>query len=87
MQTSHYAFRALPFEQQVVLVWNEGRYLATRYEEEDTVGLYWMQGCFFVELYYDNLENKMVERTRTFTSVECLEEFKCYIKLDDLVIE
>ena len=46
--TSHYAFRALPFKEQVVLVWNEGRYLATRYEEEGTVALYYMQGKFFV---------------------------------------
>ena len=45
------SFRDLPFEEQVMWVWNEGSYVATRYEEEDTVGLYHMQGVFFVELY------------------------------------
>ncbi|GGF23397.1 hypothetical protein [Hymenobacter cavernae] len=84
MIASHYTFRTLSFQEQVVLVWDGGIYLATRYEEEDTVGLYHMSGGYFVELFYDHLENKMQEYTRTLTSTECLEDYACYIKLTDL---
>lgn len=34
----------------------EGTYLATRFEEEDTVNLYYI-GSFFAEMYYDPQAN------------------------------
>jgi hypothetical protein len=78
-------FSALPFQDQVVAVWEYGTYIATRYEEEDTVGLYHMGG-FFVELYYDNLANKLCEHLTTFTGddTDRLEDYACYVKLDEL---
>ena len=82
MAISHYGFRALPFEQQLAAVWQEGTYLATRWEEEDAVNLYHL-GTFFVEVYYHPDTNELL-RTRPFTSVRCLEDYACYIRLDDL---
>jgi hypothetical protein len=80
---SHYAFRALPLEQQLPLVWMEGTFLARRWEEEDHVGLYHMDGSFFCEVYYDP-ETNAILRTRTFTSAQCLEDYACYVSLRDL---
>ena len=79
-------FRILDFEEQVAAVWDQGNYIATRYEEEDTVGLYHMRGGFFVELYYDNTANHLVERTRSFQhdDMDSLEDYAGYVKLNDL---
>ena len=87
MPTSHYAFRALPFLEQIQIVWDEGQHLATRYEEENTVGLYHMEGGFFVELFYDHVANVLHQQLRTFISTACLESYAAYIKLDDLPLE
>ena len=56
---SHYAFRALPFEDRLKAIWAEGTFLATRWEEEDAVNLYHM-GTFFAEVYYDPESNEML---------------------------
>jgi hypothetical protein len=82
MPLSHYAFRALPFEDQLVAVYEEGRWLARRYEEEDWINLYHL-GSFFVEVYYDPEANR-VHRTRTFTSRECLLDYAAYVSLGNL---
>lgn len=84
MPTSHYAFRALPFDQQARLVWDEGRHLATRYEEVDTVALYHMEGGFFVELFYNPIDNVLQERLITFVSTALLEPYASVVNLDDL---
>ncbi|WP_375418164.1 hypothetical protein [uncultured Hymenobacter sp.] len=83
MPHSHYAFRALSFEQQLPLVWQEGTFLARRWEEEDGVALYQMDDGFFCEVYLE-LEHYKVLRLRTFTSSADLEDYACYIRLDDL---
>jgi len=82
MSISHYAFRALPFEDQLVAVYEQGRWLARRYEEEDWINLYYLDS-FFVELYYDPEANH-IHRTRTFTSQECLMDYAAYVSLQDL---
>ncbi|TGE20905.1 hypothetical protein [Hymenobacter metallicola] len=84
MPISHYGFRALPFEQQLAVIWQEGTFLATRWEEEDAINLYHM-GTFFAEVYYDPDTNELL-RTGAFTSTRCLENYTCYIQLDDLAI-
>ena len=53
MPISHYAFRLLGLPEQVAAVWQEGTFLATRWEEEDAVNLSYMEGSFFAEVYYD----------------------------------
>jgi hypothetical protein len=83
MPTSHYAFRALPFEQQLPLVWCEGTFLARRWEEEDAVALYHMDGHFFCEVYLEQV-NYTVLRLRTFTSLVYLDDYTPYIRLGDL---
>ena len=83
MPTSHYAFRALPFLEQLPLVWVEGTFIARRWEEEDGVSLYHMDGGFFCEVYL-NSESLEILRVRTFTSSGPLEDYACYVRLDDL---
>ena len=67
----------------MALVWQEGTFLATRWEAEDAVNLYHMEGGFFAEVFYDQHQDVLV-RTRTFTSRKCLEDYTPYIRLDDL---
>jgi hypothetical protein len=85
MPTPHYAFRAYSFEQQLPLVWCEGTFLARRWEEEDAVALYHLEGGFFCEVYLAQ-EHYTVLRLRTFTSLEYLEDYTAYIRLDDLKV-
>ena len=79
-------FQNLAFEDQVTAVWEHGKYIATRFEEEDIVGLYLMADGFFVELFYDEVANHMVERTRPFPTDDhgSLEDYAAYVRLDDL---
>lgn len=85
MPISHDDFRALPLEQQLALVWQEGTYLARRWEEEDGVLLYHL-GSFFCEVYYDPDTNELL-RTHPFTRAQDLEDYACYITLRDLPTE
>ncbi|UOG74550.1 hypothetical protein MTX78_20830 [Hymenobacter tibetensis] len=87
MPTTHYAFRALPFEQQIVLVWDERQHVATRYEEVDTVAPYYMGGASFVELFYNPIYNVLQDRLRTFVSTALLEPYASVVNLDDLALE
>lgn len=84
MPTAHPAFRTLPFLDQIELVWDEGRHLATRYEGQDTLVLYHMQGEFFVEMFYNHIDNVLQEKLRTFVSTALLEPYAASINLDDL---
>lgn len=53
-------FNALPDEQQLALVYAEGAYLATRWQEVyEAVLLYQMPSRFFVELTYDTETNEV----------------------------
>ncbi|UOQ67728.1 hypothetical protein [Hymenobacter volaticus] len=87
MPTSHPNFRVLPFLDQIELVWDEGRHIAPRYEGKDTLVLYHMQGDFFVEMFYNHVDNVLQERLRTFVSTAFLEPYAAYIKLDDLALD
>jgi hypothetical protein len=83
MPASYAHFRLLPFEQQLPLIWVEGTFLATRWEEEDAVGLYHMAGGFFSEVYYDG-EDKRILNVQCFTSSAFLENYSHGISLGDL---
>ena len=53
-------FNALPDEQQLALVYAEGAYVATRWQEVyEAVLLYQLPGNFFVELTYDTETNEV----------------------------
>jgi hypothetical protein len=84
MPTTYATFQALPFLAQIELVWDEGRHLATRYEGQDTVVLYHLQGDFFVEMFYNQVDNVLHEKLRIFTSPACLEPYAASISLDEL---
>ena len=53
-------FNALPDEQQLALVYAEGAYVATRWQEVyEAVLLYQLPGHLFVELTYDTETNEV----------------------------
>jgi len=83
MPVYHYPFRLLALPEQLAAVWQEGTFLATRWEEENAINLYHMEGKFFTEVHYDQRQDVIV-RTCAFTSLNCLEEYMPYIWLDDL---
>jgi hypothetical protein len=84
MPSSYEAFRLLPIEQQLPLVWVEGTFLAKRWEEEDAVGLYHMEGGFFAEVYYDSEDNSILN-VQCFINSACLEDYSHGISLKDLL--
>jgi len=80
-----YQFNALPYERQLVVVFDEGTFLARRWEEEDGVNLYHVagpQGCFFVEVCYDTHANAIAQ-VRSFRSAELLADYAPYVRLPD----
>ena len=77
-----YEFNQLPYERQLVAVFDTGTFLARRWEEEDGIGLYYLPGGFFVEVYYDTRANEL-GRLRSFSSVVPLEDYAVYVKLPD----
>jgi hypothetical protein len=77
-----YEFNALPYERQLVHVFDEGTFLARRWEEEDGINLYHLPGNFFVELYYDMYANELV-RLRSFHSAAPLENYTFSIQLPE----
>lgn len=85
MPISYFNFRALSFEQQLVLVWAEGTYLTQRWEETDAVALYLMEGGFFCELYLEQIDYS-VQQVLHFATTDSarLAEYARYIRLDDL---
>ena len=53
-------FNTLPYEQQLALVYADGGYVATRWQEVyEAVLLYQLPGRFFVELTYDTETNEV----------------------------
>ncbi|MBH8558961.1 hypothetical protein [Hymenobacter negativus] len=53
-------FNALPYEQQLALVYAEGAYIATRWQEVyEAVLLYQLPSGFFAELTYDTETNEV----------------------------
>jgi hypothetical protein len=77
-----YEFNHLPYERQLVAVFDTGTYLARRWEEEDGINLYHLPGGFFVELYYDTHANELV-RLRSFSSPEPLEDYAVSVRLPE----
>lgn len=84
MPTSAAAFQTLPFLDQMELVWDEGRHIATRYEGKQTLVLYHLSGGFFVEMFYNQVENVLLAQVRMFVSTAGLEPYAANIQLDDL---
>ena len=68
-----YEFNALSYERQVALVFDQARFLATRWEGEDTVNRYVLPGGPFAEIFYDTHANE-ITRLRAFTRSVPLED-------------
>lgn len=78
-----YEFNQLPYERQLVAVFDTGTFLAWRWEEEDGINLYHLPGGFFAEVYYDKHSNELV-RLRSFSSAAPLEDYAAGIQLPGL---
>jgi hypothetical protein len=77
-----YEFNALPYERQLVAIFDIGTFLAQRWEEEDGINLYHLPGGVFVEIYYDTHVNQIVQ-LRRFTSAAPLENYTLSIELPE----
>ena len=77
---TQYEFNALPDERQVVLVFDQARFLATRWEEEDMMNRYVLPGGPFAEIFYDTHANE-ITRLRAFTRSALLEDYVVDIPL------
>ena len=77
-----YEFNALPYDKQLVPVFDTGRSLMTRWEEEFAFKLYELPGRFFVELEFDTASSNIVQ-LRSFTSSNRLEDYEASIQLPD----
>jgi hypothetical protein len=77
-----YEFNALPYERQLVAVFDTGTFLARRWEEEDGINLYHLPGGVFVEIYYDTHVNQIVQ-LRSFTCAAPLENYTLNIEMPE----
>jgi hypothetical protein len=77
---SLYEFNLLSYERQLVAVFDEGTFLARRWEEEDGINLYHLPGGVFVEIYYDTHANEIVQ-IRATASLSQLEDYTGSIRL------
>ena len=77
-----YQFNTLPYDRQLVAVFDTGTFLVMRWEEEDAVNLYHLDGGVFVELHYDTHRNE-ITNLRAFTSAAQLEDYTPFVVLPD----
>ncbi|TGE20974.1 hypothetical protein [Hymenobacter metallicola] len=79
-------FNLLSYERQVSLVFASATFLATRWQNQEAVNLYYLAGQqkgVFVELFYDT-QAKAIVRLRAFTSGRLLAEYAAFIQLSDM---
>ena len=69
-----YEFNALPYEHELVAVFDTGDLLATCWEDENAVNLYHLPGGVFAELYYDTHRNQ-ITRVQAFISAAPLQDY------------
>ena len=79
-----YEFNALPDERQGVLVFDQARFLATRWEEEDAGNLYLLPGGPFVEIFYDTHANE-ITRLLAFTRSAPLKDYVEGVQLPRII--
>lgn len=73
MKITLYEFLALQDQEQYHIIFTEGLFLEIRIEESRRYALYAVD-LFFVEVEYDNLRNKIINK-RAFVSGEILEKY------------
>lgn len=77
-----YEFNLLPYDRQLVAVFDAGCSLMTRWEEEFAFKLYELPGRFFVEVEFDTASNGIVQ-LRSFSSPRRLEDYEASIQLPE----
>ncbi|MGI4872450.1 MAG: hypothetical protein ACRYFX_14885 [Janthinobacterium lividum] len=80
-----YQFNQAPHADQLQLVFLHGTFVANRWEGNEGVNLYYLDGPgtgFWVELYYAPAENAIV-RVRSFRSAEPLGEYVAGVELPE----
>ena len=75
-------FNDLPYDRQFVAIFDTGRPLMVRWEEEFAFKLYELPGRFFVEVEFNTASNKIVHH-RSFTGVSHMGDYEAYIQLPD----
>ena len=75
-----FEFNTLPYDRQLVAVFDTGRSLMTRWEEEFAFKLYELPGRFFVEVEFDTGSNNIIQ-LRSFTDTGRLEDYGACITL------
>jgi hypothetical protein len=81
-----YEFNALPYERQLVAIFDEGTFLGRRWEEKGGINLYHLPGPdtgLFAEVYYDMHGNKIAQ-AQAFTSSDQLVEYAANAQLPSL---
>ena len=71
-----YEFRGLSDQEQYHLVFNEGTFIDSRIYGNQKFALYALD-MFFVEVEYDNEENKMINK-KAFVSGEILDKYSAF---------
>ncbi|GAB3724019.1 hypothetical protein GCM10027594_05080 [Hymenobacter agri] len=73
-------FDALPHGWQLVAIFDTGRPLMVRWEEEFAFKLYELPGRFFVEVEFDTASTSIIQ-LRGLTGVNHMEDYEAYIQL------
>jgi hypothetical protein len=82
MLLSHRAFLALPTDQQLPVVWQQGRLVAERQAGRRVMELYAV-GAFFFEIHYSQ-QTGDIRHTSSFRGLWYLDAYLRYIHLPDL---
>lgn len=78
-----YAFNFLPKDERATLVWQQGRFLAIRFDMGCSVVLYHMPN-FFAEVWYSP-EGNQIALVHGFESKKLLEPYLDIINLEELM--
>ena len=77
---NNYEFNLLPINDQASYTWENGTYLASIFEGDYSINLYWADK-FYVEVFYDH-KNVFIDKLRSFKSTRCLEKYTDHIQLE-----
>jgi len=80
MDIGLYEYNALTDTEKGQLLWDEGVYLMSRFEDNYRINLYSLFD-FYVEAWYELAKNK-ITKLRTFRSLNALEPYLNFISLN-----
>jgi hypothetical protein len=77
-----FEFDALPYDRQLVALFDTGQPLMVRWEEKFAFKLYELPGRFFVEVEFDTASTSIIQ-LRSFTGIRYIEDYEAYIQLPE----